>query len=63
MKDLNNNKANFIKTQDQETAEKLKSAGFSLIDYADNTWTFLNKQDYVVLFEDAKMTYSNKLHI
>ena len=63
MKDLNNNKANFIKTQDQETAEKLKSAGFNLIDYANNTWTFLNKQDYPVLFEDAKMTYSNKLHI
>ena len=60
MKNLNN-KANFIKTQDIETAENLKKAGFELVDCANNTWTFINNPNCTLTFENAKITYSNVL--
>ena len=53
----------FIKTQDINTCEELKRAGFDLIDYTDNTWTFMNKPDCTLVFEDNKIVYSNKLCI
>ena len=62
MKNINNkNQSMFIKTQDSDTCEELKRAGFNLIDYSDNTWTFANKQDCPLVFEDSKIVYSNKL--
>jgi len=64
MKKINsNNQAMFIKTQDINTCEELKRAGFDLIDYTDNTWTFMNKPDCTLVFEDNKIVYSNKLCI
>lgn len=62
--DMNSkNKANFIKTQDCETAEDLKRAGFELIDCTDGTWTFINNPNCPLTFDNNKFTYSNMLCI
>lgn len=57
----NKNNAWFIKTQDFDTAEDLKKAGFKLVDYTNVTWTFLNNLDCPLTFDNNKITYSNKL--
>lgn len=57
-----NNKAKFIKTQHLKTAEGLKQAGFELVSYTDNTWTFINNPNCPLTFDD-KVVYSNKLCI
>lgn len=59
----NKNKANFIKTQDKETAEQLKIAGLELINYSDNTWTFINDPNCKFTFDNKTFTYSNVLCI
>jgi hypothetical protein len=64
MKKMNSkNQALFIKTQDINTREELKQAGFKLIDCSDDTWTFINNPNCPLTFEEAKITYSNKLFI
>lgn len=62
MKNLNN-KANFIKTQDFETAENFKKAGFELVDCTDGTWTFVNNPNCPLTFDNNKFTYSNMLYV
>lgn len=51
----------FILTQDLKTAEELTTAGFELIDYKDNTWTFLNNPSYPIVFSKENYSFSNKL--
>lgn len=64
MKKINSkNQAMFIKTQDAKTCDELKQAGFELVDCTDGTWTFINNSNCPLTFEDAKITYSNKLCI
>ena len=59
----NKNKAMFVKTQDLITAEGLKRAGFELIDYTDDTWTFINNPSCPLTFDNNKVAYSNMLCI
>ena len=51
----------FIKTQDEATANNLKNNGFELVDYTDATWTFMNKPDCLLTFDNNKIIYSNML--
>ena len=61
---MNKNKSNFIKTQDKKTYEELIKIGFKLIDYTDDTWTFINNPDCPLTFDNNKnITYSNMLYI
>ena len=55
------NKAMFIKTKDKETSEKLGKESFQLVDYTNGIWTFINKQDTPLTFDDKKIVYSDKL--
>lgn len=55
------NKALFIKTKDFETSEILKNEGFELIDYTNETWTFMNNANRSLMFNDNKIVYSNIL--
>ena len=59
MKDKN--KSWFVKTQDENTAKALMDFGFELVDCANGTWTFINNPDYPLMFDNKKVTYSNKL--
>lgn len=61
MKENKGNKAMFIKTQDLETSESLKHAGFELVDYTDGTWTFVNDTNRPLTFDNNKIAYSNML--
>lgn len=62
MKKINSkNQAMFIKTQDANTCEELKRAGFNLVDFTDNTWTFINNPNCPITFSENKVVYSNKL--
>lgn len=55
---------NFIKTTDVETAEKLKTAGFTLVNKSGNCWTFMNdKNTQFSENEKKKIVYSNKLEM
>ena len=66
MKIINNKQnkpAMFIKTQDLATAEGLGKAGFELIDYQEQTWTFLNNPNCPITFDNNKLAYSNMLCI
>lgn len=58
-----NKPALFVKTQSLEVAEGLKKAGFELVDYQDGTWTFINKAECPITFDNNKFTYSNMLCI
>lgn len=59
----NKNQAKFIKTQDLKTAESLKKANFELVDYTDETWTFVNNPNCPLTFDNNKVAYSNMLCI
>lgn len=55
--------AKFIKTKDSFTADNLKNSGFDLIDYSNDTWTFINNQNNLITFDKCKVVYSNILFI
>ena len=55
--------AKFIKTKDSFTADNLKNSGFDLIDYSNDTWTFINNQNNLITFDKCKIVYSNMLFI
>ena len=57
----NKNKAKFIKTQDLNTYEELIKMGFKLVDYTNDTWTFVNNQECPLTFDNNKVAYSNML--
>lgn len=63
MKEINNQTAHFVKTQDKETAENLIKSGYEPIDYTDGIWTFVNNPNYPLTFDKNKITYSNMLCI
>ena len=57
---------NFIKTADQDTAEKLLMSGFQLVSHDGNMYTFLNQPPTNFLFEEVdkkKFVYSNILNV
>lgn len=57
-------KQNFIKTTDQETAEKLLLCGFQLVSHTGNMYTFLNQPPKNFAFDaidKKKYAYSNIL--
>lgn len=59
-------KQNFIKTTDQETAEKLISAGFQLVSQSGSVYTFLNQSSNNFKFDvtdKKKVVYTNTLNI
>ena len=56
----------FIKTTDQETANKLIFAGFQLVSQSDSVYTFLNQIPSNFSFDVAdkkKVAYTNTLNI
>jgi hypothetical protein len=57
---------NFIKTTDEETANKLISVGFQLVEQSGNCYTFLNQPPKNFNFEEVdktKMAYTNTFNI
>ena len=57
-------KQNFITTTDEETADKLISAGFQLVATSGNVYTFLNQLPRNFTFDEVdkkKMAYTNIL--
>jgi hypothetical protein len=59
-------KQNFITTTDQETAEKLISAGFQLVSQSGSVYTFLNQSSNNFKFDATdkkKVAYTNTLNI
>ena len=54
--------SNFLTTQDEETAKKLESLGYKMLQKNGNMWTFLN--DAKLNFsDDIKVVKSNKMVI
>ena len=56
----------FIKTTDEETANKLIAYGFQLISHIGNIYTFLNEVPQNMTFESVdktKIVYDNKLSL
>ena len=56
----------FIKTTDEETANKLITYGFQLISHIGNIYTFLNEVPQNMTFESVdktKIVYDNKLSL
>ena len=58
-------KMNFIKVRDEETAEKLKTLNFQLIDFSNGIYTFLNNASLCFSndVDVSKIKYSNMLCI
>lgn len=57
---------NFIKTTDQETANKLMAEGFKLIYQVGSVYTFLNQSPEKFDFnqiDNKKIVYDNKLNL
>ena len=57
---------NFIKTTDEETANKLEANGFQLISHVGSVYTFLNSTPTNFNFESVdvkKIVYDNKLSL
>ena len=57
---------NFIKTTDEETANKLIALGFKLVSHIGNIYTFLNATSQGLNFESVdktKIVYDNKLSL
>lgn len=56
------NKTNFVLTSDEETMNKLKSLGFTLMGKDGNLWRFMNDGKQV-FSDDKKIIYTNKLMV
>ena len=59
-------KHNFIKTTDEETADKLLLLGFQLVSHVGDMYTFLNQPPKSASFEEVdkkKYVYSNILNV
>ena len=57
----NKNRSWFAKTQDENIANELIESGYQLVDYTNGTWTFINKLDCKLTFDNKKIVYSDKL--
>lgn len=51
----------FIKTNDEESKQKLLNMGFQMIDEKDGITTFLNDEKKPILFDKSKISFSNVL--
>ena len=61
---MKNNSLPFIKTSDEETMQVLKTEGFELIDNNNGVWTFINRSNSKMNFnENKKVAFSNMLCI
>ena len=59
-------KKTFIKTTDEETANKLIALNFKLVSHIGSVYTFLNEPPQNMTFESvdqAKIAYDNKLSL
>jgi len=54
-------KQNFVKTSDEETAKRLREAGFVELAKEGNRWVFVNKGQYDFSQSDMKVSFDNKL--
>ena len=52
---------NFVKTSDEETAKKLREAGFVELAKEGTRWVFVNKGQFDFSQSDMKVTFDNKL--
>lgn len=55
-------KMNFVRTTDEETANRLLELGFQLIEKDNTSWTFLNQTVAHFDEESKKVVYTNILH-
>lgn len=53
--------AHFIKTSDEETAQKLLSQGFQLISKDSGIWTFINNASEILFERKDKIVESDML--
>jgi hypothetical protein len=56
----------FIKTTDEETANKLIALGFKVVSHIGSVYTFLNEPPQNMIFESVdqtKMVYDSKLSL
>lgn len=54
---------NFIITSSEESAKKLKDAGFQLLKKVGNNWQFINNGNTVVFNELSNTTFTNNISI
>ena len=55
---------NFILTTDKETADKLKSMGFTCLGKEDSEWRFLNDSSIKLVENEVKnVTYTNIINV
>lgn len=55
-------KMNFVRTTDEETANRLLELGFQLIEKDSTSWTFLNSTVAHFDEDSKKVVYTNILH-
>lgn len=56
------NKANFIKTDSEETAQKLRNKGFNELKKQGSYYVFVNEPDKIVDFDKSDVIYTNILN-
>lgn len=56
------NKANFIKTDSEETAQKLRNKGFNELKKQGSYYVFVNEPDKIVDFDKLDVIYTNILN-
>lgn len=56
------NKYNFIKTDSEDTAQKLRNKGFTELKKQGSWYVFVNEMDKIVDFDKSHVTYTNILN-
>ena len=56
------NECNFIKTDSEETAQKLRNKGFIELKKQGSWYVFVNETDKIVDFDKSHLTYTNILN-
>lgn len=56
------NECNFIKTDSEETAQKLRNKGFTELKKQGSWYVFVNEMDKIVDFDKSHVTYTNILN-
>lgn len=55
-------KYNFIKTDSEDTAQKLRNKGFAELKKQGSWYVFVNEMDKIVDFDKSHVTYTNILN-
>ena len=55
-------KYNFIKTDSEDTAQKLRNKGFTELKKQGSWYVFVNETDKIVDFDKSHLTYTNILN-